>query len=95
MADREITLSASQFKAQCLAMLRKLDAGKLTRLIITKRGNPIAVIQRVQKSEKPYKSAYGFLRGTVRFAPNYDPFQQVVDEPDDPFIGKVSRTDAA
>jgi prevent-host-death family protein len=90
-AEDRVTVSASAFKAKCLELLNRLDTGALERVTVTKRGKPIAVVERARTPRKPYKSAYGFLRGYIKLSPDYDPFEQVIEDPDDPFIGKTRR----
>jgi antitoxin (DNA-binding transcriptional repressor) of toxin-antitoxin stability system len=85
--NSHLTINATAFKAKCLDLLTRLDGGKLKRVTVTKRGKPVAVVEPARLPRKPYKSAYGFLRGKVHFATDYDPFEQVVEEPEDPFLG--------
>jgi hypothetical protein len=68
--------------------LRKVESGELTRVTVTKRGKPFAVVERAEAPKKPYKSAYGFMRDRIQLSPDYDPFEQVIFESNDPFIGK-------
>jgi antitoxin (DNA-binding transcriptional repressor) of toxin-antitoxin stability system len=82
-----LTINATAFKAKCLDLLSRLDGGKLKRVTVTKRGKPVAVVEAARVPRKPYASAYGFLRGKIHFAPDYDPFERVIDEPQDPFFG--------
>lgn len=93
MSAREATLSASDFKARCLEVMRQIEKGELQRVTVTRRGKSVAVLQGVQH-EKPYKDDFGFMRGLIHLAPDYDPFEQVIEESDDPFIGKASVQDA-
>jgi antitoxin (DNA-binding transcriptional repressor) of toxin-antitoxin stability system len=95
MASKEVSVNVTEFKTKCLEHLRKLETGKLRKVTVLRRGKPVAVVESAATKDKPLKSAYGFMRGVMRIPPDYDPFEQVIDEPDDPFIGKVRRTDAA
>jgi antitoxin (DNA-binding transcriptional repressor) of toxin-antitoxin stability system len=85
-----LTINATAFKAKCLDLLSRLDGGKLKRVTVTKRGKPVAVVEAARVPRKPYASAYGFLRGKVHFAPDYDPFERVIDAPIDPFLDEMS-----
>jgi prevent-host-death family protein len=89
MSEREITVTTTDFKAKCLDVLRRVENGKLTRVTVTKRGKPVAVLERADAPKKPYKSAYGFMRDRIRLSADYDPFEQVIFESADPFIGKI------
>jgi prevent-host-death family protein len=44
MDTGEITINATEFKAKCLDLLDQVSARKITRLIVTKRGVPVAVL---------------------------------------------------
>jgi antitoxin (DNA-binding transcriptional repressor) of toxin-antitoxin stability system len=39
-----LTLSVSQFKAQCLELFEKLSRGEISRVIVTKRGAVVATV---------------------------------------------------
>lgn len=54
------TVSATEFKAKCLALLDRIDqeGGSVT---VTKRGRPMATVERVKR--KPFKSPEGILAG--------------------------------
>ena len=95
MAAKEITTGITEFKAKCLEHLRQLEAGKLTRVTVTRRGKPVAVIEPAASSNVPAQDVYGFMRKSMWLSPDYDPFEQVVDEPSDPFFDKVPDDDAA
>ena len=96
MSKREITVNVTEFKIKCLGLLRSLEQGTLKRVTVMRRGVPVAdVAPAAATKAKPLKSAYGFIRESIRFAPDYDPFEQVVEEPKDPFSGKKSKKSRA
>ncbi len=76
----ERTISASEFKAKCLHLLDQLAGRKLTRLTITKRRRPVAV---VLPPEEPGDLAklHGFMRGSVVAPSEFDFTAPVLDEP--------------
>jgi antitoxin (DNA-binding transcriptional repressor) of toxin-antitoxin stability system len=80
-----ITLSATEFKTKCLTLFKKLDDGTLCRVTITKRGRPVAVVERARMQPKPaakrkrLKSAHGFMKGTIWIAPGVDLIEPVID----------------
>jgi hypothetical protein len=93
-ADSEITNSASAFKAKCLELFKRLEQGKLKRITVIRRGRPVASVARAGSLKKAsFDEIYGCMRGTIEFAPDYDPFEQVIDEPSDPFLDKKTRRD--
>jgi prevent-host-death family protein len=60
MANRTVT--ATEFKAKCLAFLDDVDDRRDT-ITVTKRGRPVAVLQPVKK--KPWKSPKGLFAGKI------------------------------
>ncbi len=52
MNDSAKKISASQFKAKCLALLDDVSKTRLS-LIVTKRGKPIAKLVPIDQSEPP------------------------------------------
>jgi len=72
------TVSVSEFKATCLALLQKV---KLTGqpILITRRGEPIAQVVPPPPAERPARQL-GCLRGTVRILG--DIVSPVMDESD-------------
>lgn len=57
----ELKISVSEFKARCLGLLDEVSRRRL-RLIVTKRGKPIA---RVEPPEGGAVSVYGCMKDTV------------------------------
>ena len=57
------TVSATEFKAKCLALLDEIDerGGTIT---VTKRGRPVATVKPAPK--KRWKSSEGILAGKVK-----------------------------
>lgn len=58
------TITATEFKAKCLALLSEIDehGGTIT---ITKRGRPMATLGQVKR--QPFKSPEGVLAGKITF----------------------------
>jgi prevent-host-death family protein len=56
-------VSATEFKAKCLALLDQVAEGGVT-VTVTKRGRPMATLARVK--QKPFKSSEGALIGKGR-----------------------------
>jgi prevent-host-death family protein len=55
-------MSATEFKAKCLAVLDQVEKNGET-VTVTKRGRPIATVKRAPKA--PWKSIEGSWRGMV------------------------------
>lgn len=60
-------MSASEFKARCLALLDSVDAEGI---VITKRGKPVAKLVPVRPTTSGH--LIGILKGRVRVDPNDD-----------------------
>ena len=71
MSDRnnEKTINVTTFKAQCLALIDAVARGKADRVVLTRRGRPVAAVV-------PYQHAvttlWGALRGSVTVPPGVD-----------------------
>ncbi len=90
MHDREITMTASAFKAQCLDVMARIASHKLSRVIVTKRGLPVAVLGPVTEAHEAsgvqdkmgYPDWWGCMRGTL--APIEEADWQALDDVDMP-----------
>ena len=58
------TVSAAEFKAKCLRIIKEMNinGGAVT---ITNRGRPVAVLSPVPASEETHSAFIGVMRGTV------------------------------
>jgi hypothetical protein len=86
--DDVLEVSASQFKARCLAIFKDLEARRLTRVLVTRRGRPVAELT-PPHVELP--TLWGAHRGSVEVAPGADLTAPVVDEPLDAAAGILHR----
>jgi prevent-host-death family protein len=75
------TISASEFKAKCLNILDRLAGHELDRVLITKRGKPVAILVPPDQPANAVHELYGFLRGSVSVAADVDLTAPVLDEP--------------
>jgi prevent-host-death family protein len=94
MASGELVVNAAQFKAKCLDYLRRIESGKLTSVTVTRRNKPVAVVRAIA-GKAQVKDAYGFMRDVMHISSDFDPFEQVVDEPRDPFLMKTPGENTA
>jgi antitoxin (DNA-binding transcriptional repressor) of toxin-antitoxin stability system len=88
-ARGELTISASAFKARCLEIFKALEARKLTRVTVTRRGKPVAELKPPAAGPRP--SLWGCHRGSVTVAPGVDLIDPVLDEPLDAELGILHR----
>jgi antitoxin (DNA-binding transcriptional repressor) of toxin-antitoxin stability system len=62
VAERVRRMGVSEFKANCLGILREFEKGSGTSVVVTKRGRDIATVA----PKRPYrKSSFGCLRGKI------------------------------
>ena len=84
MAETHLTIGASEFKANCLDLLDRLGSRKLKRIIITKRGRPVAVLSPPEGERRQAEALYGSMEGSVILPAGVDLTV--------PIFGKSSRT---
>ncbi|HEV1286001.1 MAG TPA: prevent-host-death family protein [Bryobacteraceae bacterium] len=78
------TVSVTEFKAKCLALLNQIgqEGGTLT---VTKRGRPLATVGPVKR--RPFRSSEGILAGKVKIVgdivnADFSDLYEVVTNPD-------------
>lgn len=62
-----VTLSISEFKATCLAVLERVRVTGEP-ILITRHGQPIAEVVPPRLTEQPHRGFLGRLRGTAKIA---------------------------
>ncbi len=84
------TVSATEFKATCLDLLDQLAAHKITRLTVTKRGKPVAVLippePETTVAHTPFDALYGAGQGLITWPAGYDLTQS-------PFEGTLTHAE--
>ena len=75
----ELTISASAFKARCLEIFKALEARKLTRVTVTRRGKPVAELKPPAAAPRP--SLWGLLRGALEAGPGVALSEPVLYKP--------------
>ena len=70
--DAGETIGAAEFKAHCLEILDRLSAREVSRVTITKRGRPVAVLVPPDDARDAVRRIHGFLRGSVVIPPGTD-----------------------
>jgi prevent-host-death family protein len=66
------TITATEFKATCLDLLDQVGSGAITRLTVTKRGKPVAVVTAPPEQQHPFDVLYGMMAGSVIIPPGFD-----------------------
>jgi hypothetical protein len=75
------TISTSEFTAKWLSILDCLAGYELERIVVTKRGKPVAVLTPPERPANALSDLYGFMRGSVTIADDVDLTEPVLDEP--------------
>ena len=80
MTDTQ-TINATEFKAKCLGILDRLGKHQLDRVVITKRGKPVAVLSPPESEAAAVRDIHGFMRGSVVLPQGFDLTAPAIDEP--------------
>lgn len=88
MSDAVLEINATQFKAKCLALFKDLEARRYRKVVVTRRGKPIAELT-ARVSEVP--SLHGCMRGSVIIPPAVDLTEPVLEEFPDAEHGILHR----
>jgi prevent-host-death family protein len=86
-----LEIAASKFKAKCLELMDQLAERKLNRIVVTKRGRPVAVLTPPPTPEEAADAFFGFMKGTVGAPEDFDFTEPVLDEPLDAAEGRLHR----
>jgi prevent-host-death family protein len=73
-------VNATEFKAKCLDILDRIRSREWERVVITKRGVPVAVLVPPAAEAVQVERLHGFLRGAVIIPPEVDLTAPVADE---------------
>lgn len=70
VVDHDTVLSVdampiSEFKATCLAVLKRVQRTRRS-VLVTRRGEPVAVVQPPPPPEAPARSPFGAMAGTAK-----------------------------
>ena len=91
MPQDTLEIAASAFKAKCLDLMDQLAARKLKRIVVTKRGRPVAVLTPPPTREEAADGLFGCLKGRLIAPPGFDFTTPVLDEPIDAEKGLLHR----
>ena len=84
-------IGTSEFKARCLEILDRLSAREVSRITITKRGRPVAVLLPPEDAQDAVRQIHGFLRGSVVIPRGTKLTAPTLDEPFDAAEGRLHR----
>ena len=74
------SISASEFKAKCLDVLKQLDERKLDQVTITRRGKPVAILTAPTPVTTAVQGLHGFMRGTFTLPDDVDLTSPVLED---------------
>jgi antitoxin (DNA-binding transcriptional repressor) of toxin-antitoxin stability system len=87
--DHEVLqISATEFKAKCLGLFKDLEAHRYRKVVITRRGKPIAELT---PRDRDVPDIYGCMEGSVIIAPDLDLTKPVLEETPDAELGILHR----
>lgn len=83
-----LTVTATEFKARCLDLLARVADGRMERLVVTRRGKPVAAVVSAAAGAAEERAAleaeiergWEEMRGSVVVPPGFDLTAPVVDE---------------
>lgn len=73
-------VSASEFKATCLDLLDQIAEGRIERIVITKRGRPVATVTAPVPDEAEIEGLFGCMKDRTVLKPGFDLTEPVSDE---------------
>jgi antitoxin (DNA-binding transcriptional repressor) of toxin-antitoxin stability system len=77
MNEAVLEINVTEFKATCLALFKELEARRYDKVVVTRRGRPIAQLTPAV-SEVP--DLYGALKGRVMIPPGVDLTEPVLED---------------
>jgi antitoxin (DNA-binding transcriptional repressor) of toxin-antitoxin stability system len=77
VSDAVLEINVTDFKAKCLGLFKELEARRYDKLVVTRRGKPIAQLTPAV-SEVP--DLYGALKGRVIIPPGVDLTDPVLED---------------
>jgi antitoxin (DNA-binding transcriptional repressor) of toxin-antitoxin stability system len=77
MTEAVLEINVTQFKAKCLALFKDLEAHRYDKVVVTRRGKPIAELT-AAGAEVP--DLYGALKGRVYIPPGVDLTEPVLED---------------
>ncbi len=72
MISSELHINATEFKAKCLDIFRRLQDGSLRKVFITRRGRLVAELTPPPSGKDDFKQFLETMRGSVKIPPGVD-----------------------
>ena len=77
MTDAVLEINVTEFKAKCLALFKELEARRYDKVVVTRRGKPIAELT---AAEAEVPDLYGALKGRVHIPPGLDLTEPILED---------------
>jgi antitoxin (DNA-binding transcriptional repressor) of toxin-antitoxin stability system len=77
MAEPVLEISATEFKAKCLRLFKDLEAHRYSKVVITRRGKPIAELV---PRDREVPDLFGCMKGSVIMPPDFDLTRPVLED---------------
>jgi antitoxin (DNA-binding transcriptional repressor) of toxin-antitoxin stability system len=84
----QLEISVTDFKAKCLGVFKDLEAHRYSKVVITRRGKPIAELT---PPEREVPDIYGCMEGSVIIPPGVDLTKPVLEVVPDAELGILHR----
>jgi prevent-host-death family protein len=91
MPTAEETLTVTEFKARCLELFDRLNGRRLSKVTVTRRGKPVAVVTPISTPEAEARAVHGSMAGMVKVAQDVDLTKPVFEEDLDAAAGILHR----
>lgn len=72
MPSSELTISASEFKAKCLDILKRLGEHRLRKVVVTRRGKPVAELTPPAQEGAASATLFGSMKDKIWIDPELD-----------------------
>jgi hypothetical protein len=83
-----LTITATEFKAKCLSLFDELEGRKIAKVVVTRRGRPVAEMVLPQQ---PVADIWGAHPGSARYAPGVDPTAPALDDDWEEHMGLADK----
>jgi antitoxin (DNA-binding transcriptional repressor) of toxin-antitoxin stability system len=77
MAEQILEISATEFKAKCLGLFKALEAHRYRKVVITRRGKPVAELT---SPDHEVPDLFGCMEGSVIIPPGVDLTEPILED---------------
>jgi antitoxin (DNA-binding transcriptional repressor) of toxin-antitoxin stability system len=77
MSEAVLEIATTEFKARCYVLLQDVQAGRYRKVVITRRGKPIAELRPLAKD---VPDLFGAMKGRTIIPPGVDLTQPVLED---------------